>query len=67
MKKLIICTLLSFSLSYFLRLKSSTCLLYVQRVIVAPDHAQGHTHTHTYTYTEGILWTRDVPVAKTST
>jgi len=37
----------------------------VQRVIVTPDHAQGHIHTHTHA--EGILWTRDWPVEKAST
>jgi hypothetical protein len=40
-----------------------TYSLFVQRVIVAPNHTQLHTHTHSV----GLLWTRDRPDAETST
>jgi hypothetical protein len=40
---------LSFLLSFFRSLTSSTYLLYVYRATVAPDHTPSHTHTHTHT------------------
>jgi hypothetical protein len=48
--------------SFFLILPLVTCSLWVQRVILVPDHIQGHTHTCSV----GILWTSDRPVAETS-
>ena len=52
-------------------------LIYVLRVIVAPDDTQWHTHTHTHTHKQtltnthtlsvGHLWTRDQPISETHT
>ena len=49
-------------LSFFLFCLLVTRSLWVQRVILVPDHIQGHTHTHSV----GLLWTSDRPVAETS-
>ena len=48
----------------------SGLLLHLVTLNDARTHKQAHTHeqrTHTYTHSTGLLWTRDRPVAQTST
>ena len=48
---------------FFFSLTSSTCSYHTH----TRTHTHTHTHTHTQTHTVGLLWTRDRPVAETST